>query len=380
LTTTPMKIIHLLLGKANPDRMNGVNKAVHQLAVAQHKLGYDVALWGLTRDTQAAVYQRPIPTVLYPDFGPLQPLAERLREAILTMPQPVIFHLHGAFTRQIYMVARLLTKKGIGYAFTPHGAYNTMAMHKNRWLKWAYGWLFERRLLRGAGMVHLIGHSEVEATLQHIGPLPTVLVPNGQALPAHQGLLPGTLKSGSCLTFGFLGRLTAHTKGLDLLLQGYALFVANTQVNSQLVIIGDGADRAMLQQLARRLGLVGQVQFAGALYGQAKTDALQRLHVLAQPSRNEGLPGAVLEAAALGIPLLVSQASNMGTYVTQHQAGWCLPQNTANAIAEAMHNIALAWQNQHLEATGINAYNMVHKIFQWPAIAQQMVQHYKRML
>lgn len=46
-----MEIIHLILGKANPDRMNGVNKVVFQLASQQAAAGRKVAVWGITKDT-----------------------------------------------------------------------------------------------------------------------------------------------------------------------------------------------------------------------------------------------------------------------------------------------------------------------------------------
>ena len=47
-----MEIIHIVLGKANPDRMNGVNKVVYQLATKQADFGEKVAVWGITNDTE----------------------------------------------------------------------------------------------------------------------------------------------------------------------------------------------------------------------------------------------------------------------------------------------------------------------------------------
>ena len=43
-----MEIIHLILGKANPERMNGVNKVVHEMATNQVQRGYLVQVWGIT--------------------------------------------------------------------------------------------------------------------------------------------------------------------------------------------------------------------------------------------------------------------------------------------------------------------------------------------
>ena len=43
-----MEIIHIILGKANPERMNGVNKVVHEMASNQTQRGYEVMVWGIT--------------------------------------------------------------------------------------------------------------------------------------------------------------------------------------------------------------------------------------------------------------------------------------------------------------------------------------------
>ncbi|MBK7805817.1 MAG: hypothetical protein IPJ51_05910 [Saprospiraceae bacterium] len=45
-----MEIIHIVLGKANPERMNGVNKVVFQLATKQAESGRNVSVWGITKD------------------------------------------------------------------------------------------------------------------------------------------------------------------------------------------------------------------------------------------------------------------------------------------------------------------------------------------
>ena len=46
-----MEIIHLILGKANPQRMNGVNKVVYQLATEQTNAGKTVIVYGIAADT-----------------------------------------------------------------------------------------------------------------------------------------------------------------------------------------------------------------------------------------------------------------------------------------------------------------------------------------
>lgn len=60
-----MKIIHLVLGKANPNRMNGVNKLVHEMADMQATLGYNVSLWGITPELKHDYPDRHFNTILF---------------------------------------------------------------------------------------------------------------------------------------------------------------------------------------------------------------------------------------------------------------------------------------------------------------------------
>ena len=64
-----MKIIHLVLGKANPERMNGVNKVVHQLAKTQATLGQKVSVWGIANDLIPNYPIRNFKTVLFQQYS-----------------------------------------------------------------------------------------------------------------------------------------------------------------------------------------------------------------------------------------------------------------------------------------------------------------------
>ena len=60
-----MDIIHIVLGKANPDRMNGVNKVVHQLATKQAASNRSVQVWGITEDLSHNYAERNFKTQLF---------------------------------------------------------------------------------------------------------------------------------------------------------------------------------------------------------------------------------------------------------------------------------------------------------------------------
>jgi glycosyltransferase involved in cell wall biosynthesis len=90
-------------------------------------------------------------------------------------------------------------------------------------------------------------------------------------------------------------------KGYDRLLEAFALLVTGG-IPAELWLIGDGPERAALEARASELGLESLVHFAGY---QAEPYAWMRFaQAFAQSSRREGLPVAVLEAAACGARLV----------------------------------------------------------------------------
>ena len=111
------KIIHIALGKANPDRLNGVNKVVNELANHQAKLGYHVELWGITKTPEIHNYSiRDYSTKLFHDISKFK-LSNKLVKAIKTADQSYFFHIHGAFIPQFFLIAKLLAKLDLQYCY-----------------------------------------------------------------------------------------------------------------------------------------------------------------------------------------------------------------------------------------------------------------------
>src|ERR1700744_4634819 len=100
-----MEIIHVVLGKANPGRMNGVNKVVNDLATQQCRNGEKVQLWGITRYPRHDYPGRPYPTKLFLAAANPFSLDKDLRAALDEIEAEAIFHLHGGFIPVFYSLA-----------------------------------------------------------------------------------------------------------------------------------------------------------------------------------------------------------------------------------------------------------------------------------
>jgi hypothetical protein len=108
-----MKIIHSVLGKANPERMNGVNKVAHNLATTQTNLGYDVTVWGITHSLEENYPTRNYKTTLFQAIPSKINIHESIRNAIAKLSKDTVFHIHGSFIKEFAHIAKLLTKYNI---------------------------------------------------------------------------------------------------------------------------------------------------------------------------------------------------------------------------------------------------------------------------
>ncbi|MFN8334339.1 MAG: glycosyltransferase family 4 protein [Cyclobacteriaceae bacterium] len=358
-----MEIIHLILGKANPARMNGVNKVVYQLATHQALHGRSVQIWGITDTPEDQNFgERNFKTRLFKASSNPFGIHQSLRKALYENRKRIVVHLHGGWIPRYATLVRLLVRWKIPYVITPHGAYNTEAMKRSFLLKRIYFQLAERYVLRHASRIHCIGASEVDG-------LNSIFKASNVSLLPY-GFTPGevsTKKSDhrSRMVIGFVGRLDVYTKGLDLLLDALA---AISDMDIEVWIIGDGPERARFESMIRNRNLEHIVVCQGSKFGSEKEEWMSKMNVFVHPSRNEGLPSAVLEAASLGIPCLISEATNLGSFVRTFNAGFVIKTNDADELQSALEKISTLHAERLLPALGENARRMVEKAFNWKTV------------
>jgi glycosyltransferase involved in cell wall biosynthesis len=130
-----------------------------------------------------------------------------------------------------------------------------------------------------------------------------------------------------------VGRLSRE-KGFDLLLQALVA-VRKEFPEASLLIVGAGPEEAALKAECPALGLDDAVRFAGAMARPWSLFQGATLSVL--PSRQEGLPNALLEAAAAGLPLVALPASEGVVELVRGKPGvWLAPEISAEALAASL--------------------------------------------
>jgi len=365
-----MHIIHILQGKANPETLNGVNKAVHYMATYQARLGHDVEVWGLVAQTNLPPHPREYALRLFSVTRLRVTLGKELKFALNRLDSATWVHFHSVFIPEFPAIARLLCKRGLSFGITPHGGYASGVINKNPWKKRAYIALREAQYLRRAVWVQALGESEI-GDIMRIAPMARVtLIPNGQEsipLPVATGQYNAERP-----LLGYCGRLSAQHKGLDLLIAGFASYKKIGGLG-ELWLVGDGEDRAWLEGQAAQKGVRAYVRFLGTKYDAQKLTLIASFDAFIHCSRWDGLPTACLEAAALGRPLLVSRETNLAGYIERCCAGLVLDETSAAGVQRVLQQFQQLYNNHlHLEM-GRNARLLVASDFNWEENAKSFI-------
>ena len=137
------------------------------------------------------------------------------------------------------------------------------------------------------------------------------------------------------LRVGLVGRL-APEKGVDHFLRAVAR-IADRIPEATFVVAGDGPERGTLDSLLGELGLRWRAELLGP---QANMEQLYAsLDVLVSASRQEGLPMALLEGMASGLPLVATRVGAVPEVVIDGQTGFLVESGDVESLAEHMERL-----------------------------------------
>jgi len=138
---------------------------------------------------------------------------------------------------------------------------------------------------------------------------------------------------------------TLHTvKGQSYLIAALAE-LRRQGIDATVDFVGDGPDRAALEQQAEHAGVGPFVQFHGAQTREQVMAHLRRADVAVAPSvptadgRREGIPVALMEAMAAGLPVVASRLSGIPELVTDGKSGLLTPPGDVAALAAAIRRL-----------------------------------------
>ena len=137
-----------------------------------------------------------------------------------------------------------------------------------------------------------------------------------------------------------VGRL-AEQKGQLLLVEAAAM-LSERCPDFELVIVGDGPMRGELERAIGRHGLGGRVRITGFLDNRGVRRELEAARALVLPSFAEGLPVVIMEAMALGRPVIATAIAGIPELVEPGRTGWLVPAGAVEPLVVAMAEVLAA--------------------------------------
>lgn len=348
-----MRVLHLI----SSGGMYGAEAVILNLSHAL-RAGGDESVIASFENASLQLHERALAqglgSVLVPCQGQVSPATVRAIRDVVREQRVDMLHAHG-YKADLYAWAAL-RRAGVPLVSTCHTWYdNDLALR-------VYGML-DRRVLRGYARVVAVS-AEVEKQLLESGvpadrvrrirngidlaPFATVAAARDRA-PEHS------------LRVGLVGRL-APEKGVDLFIQA-ARVVVDAMPAVRFQVVGEGAERAALQAQIESLGLQQHVALAG--HKEAMKEVYAGLDVLVSASRQEGLPVALLEGMASGLPLVGTAVGEVPTLLQSAsgalETGMMVAPGDPRALADAI--LTVLREERLRLAMGVNAHALISREF-----------------
>lgn len=252
--------------------------------------------------------------------------------------KPAIIHLNTSLNRRAFwrdvfflLVARL---RGVRVLYQIHGGELPAPFAANNHLPAAV----LRLLLRLPDTIVVLARSEREAYQKFVPGQHIRLIPNAIDCHPYLNFPAKQANKSSPLQLLYMGRL-ARDKGIFDVLQGLKL-ARSSGAAAYLTVAGSGPDEAALRKRVEDLALTAAVSFVGTVHGDAKLKCFEAADVLLLPSYGEGMPYALLEAMAAGLPAITTRVGAIPDVVLDGVHGQFVAPGDVHAIGRAITRLA----------------------------------------
>jgi glycosyltransferase involved in cell wall biosynthesis len=333
-----MNLLHLISSSG----FFGAERVVCELCRCSVTPGLAMHIAVLTRDEgllasfKKAVNRPEVDVIGIPCSGRLDLKAVKALKRIIADRQIDILHSHGYKSDFYALILKRICRRPLALFATNHNWIGLTISEK------VYQAIDALALRRFARIVAVSEQVKRDMTVRSIPPSRIEVIGNGID-PEDPDLRCERVAARQCLglndddfVIGNVARLTTEKDHARLI---EAVAVLQPAVpNIRLVIVGDGPERAALEELARQKHLDGAVRFTG------NTDNARRCYpafdIFALPSLNEGLPMVLLEAMAAGVPVIASSVGAVPRVVQHEKNGLLISPGDTYQLVQALRRLA----------------------------------------
>lgn len=374
-----------------PQKGGGTEKVVYEISKRLTKMGCDILVITLGSNEAQGVYEVDgikicrLPGVNLTDIIGLQTAfpkdvigACRIAKDF----QPHVVHAHNRFfstTLLAVLIKRVCNTRLIVSAHL--GDVRNLALI-DRWKSLAvtaYEHTLSRFIFASSDKVIAVS----EAVRKHlvslgIPPKKIVLIQNGVDSEEFTCVLP-KYNPESYTTILFIGRLLPN-KGLKTLVEAARIISATSSRKITFKIVGDGPDRAQINELIEMYSMRDNFHFLGEV--PRVSDVFQEGGIFVRPSLTEGMPLTILEAMSSGLPIVATNVGGTSELIKHNERGLLVEVDNEAQLAKAILN--LVGNPKRAERLGQNARAFVkrhyEKKYSWNAVATKNHSVYKTLV
>lgn len=284
-------------------------------------------------------------------------LARRLRDIA-----PDVVHTH-MFWPNVYGVLAATLAAVPAIVTCEHG--------KNPWkTRWHY--YIERRIVSPLAHKRVCVSQDILRVRRDIDGVPAnklIVIPNGTEM-----CTPVVSQPAGCYTFGTVGRLV-EAKDYPTLIRAIGL-LRDKGYDVELYIVGDGPERNRLEAEISALRLASIIHIVG--FQDDIHSWLRRFNTFVLSSLREGQPMALLEAMALGLPIVATRVGGIPDTIAAGSEGLLVAPGDPVLLAEAME--ALVLDEGRRTALGRNAHARCHADFSIQSVGDRYQALYQSIL
>jgi glycosyltransferase involved in cell wall biosynthesis len=268
--------------------------------------------------------------------------------------------LHGGWMLGNILVGRACSRANVPFVVTTHGVYMEEGLQRRTLVKRTWAALLERRHLDRATALHVFFPEERASLVKRMRVrTPTVVAPNGISCP--EGVAWDGGSAGHLL---WLGRFDPDTKGLDILVRAVERIPATRRPR----VLLHGPDwrgrKQRVRALVTELGIDKWVTVGDPVYGDEKWKLMATAAGCVYPSRWDACPVAVMEAAAAGVPTLVTRYP-LANFLASREAAIQVDPD-ASSIADGI----LRLMSPIARKAGRNGADVARRHLSWDAVAR----------
>ena len=386
-----MRIIHVI------DDLNenagGPAQACIEMSAAVARQGHQVAIYALGGRRPAwfppdgrlpqSIRHDGVDVHLYPGrkdrwLGASRALYADLARAV---PEADVVHVHVLYGFHLWAAWHLCRKLGVPLVVRPCGILNpyvSSVQHLGMRLIEA---AFQNRLLQQASLIHFTTRQEALDAAEYTRNPRFAVIPLGltlstyRQLPARSAFDARYPEAHGRKVVLFFGRLH-RKKRLDLVIGAFAAMVRAGH-DLHLMIAGpDDGMEAQCRALVRDHGLSDRTTFAGMVVNDTKRTVFGGADFFVLPSMSENFGIAVTEAAASGIPLLLSEHVNTASLFQREDAAVVVPAELTCVTRGLDYLVNYPGRS---ESMAIRARRVVEQNFSWEHVAGQLEGMYRQM-